>query len=134
MPKDTGVQITPPFYAYSAHRGMQRALVDMKAPEGRERSCAWSSSADVLIESFRPGVVDRLGIGWDDASARNPRLVYCSTSGFGQTGPRSQWAGHDLNYLGGRRVPALHRARCRRATRRYRASRWPTAPAAACTR
>jgi alpha-methylacyl-CoA racemase len=99
VPKDTGVQITPPFYAYSAHRRMQRALVDMKAPAGRETFLRLVEQADVLIESFRPGVVDRLGIGWDATSARNPRLVYCSTSGFGQTGPRAQWAGHDLNYL-----------------------------------
>jgi alpha-methylacyl-CoA racemase len=99
VPKDTGVQITPPFYAYSAHRRMQRALVDMKAAEGREAFLRLVEQADVLIESFRPGVVDRLGIGWEATSARNPRLVHCSTSGFGQTGPRSQWAGHDLNYL-----------------------------------
>jgi alpha-methylacyl-CoA racemase len=99
VPKDTGVQITPPFYAYSAHRRMQRALVDMKAPDGREAFLRLVEGADVLIESFRPGVVERLGIGWDATSARNPKLVYCSTSGFGQTGPRSQWAGHDLNYL-----------------------------------
>jgi alpha-methylacyl-CoA racemase len=99
VPKDTGVQITPPFYAYSAHRRMQRALFDMKAQEGREAFLRLVEQADVLIESFRPGVVDRLGIGWEVTSARNPRLVYCSTSGFGQTGPRSQWAGHDLNYL-----------------------------------
>jgi alpha-methylacyl-CoA racemase len=99
VPKDTGVQITPPFYAYSAHRRMQRALVDMKSAEGREAFLRLVEQADVLIESFRPGVVDRLGIGWDATSARNPRLVYCSTSGYGQTGPRAQWAGHDLNYL-----------------------------------
>jgi alpha-methylacyl-CoA racemase len=99
VPKDTGVQITPPFYAYSAHRRMQRALVDMKSPEGREAFLRLVEQSDVLIESFRPGVVDRLGIGWDATSARNPRLVYCSTSGYGQTGPHAQWAGHDLNYL-----------------------------------
>jgi len=100
VPKDEGVQIAPPFYAYSAHRRLQRALVDMKAPEGREAFLRLAERADVVIESFRPGVVDRLGIGWEAASARNPRLVYCATSGFGQTGPRAQWAGHDLNYLG----------------------------------
>jgi alpha-methylacyl-CoA racemase len=100
VPKDTGVQITPPFYAYSAHRRMQRALVDMKSAEGRDAFLRLVEHADVLIESFRPGVVERLGIGWDATSARNPGLVYCSTSGFGQTGPRAQWAGHDLNYLG----------------------------------
>lgn len=99
VPKDTGVQITPPFYAYSAHRRMQRALLDMKSSDGREAFLRLVEQADVLIESFRPGVVDRLGIGWEATAARNPRLVYCSTSGFGQTGPRSQWAGHDLNYL-----------------------------------
>jgi alpha-methylacyl-CoA racemase len=99
VPRDTGVQITPPFYAYSAHRRMQRALVDMKSAEGREAFLRLVEHADVLIESFRPGVVDRLGIGWEATSARNPRLVYCSTSGYGQTGPHAQWAGHDLNYL-----------------------------------
>lgn len=100
VPKDEGVQIVPPFYAYSAHRRMQRALLDMKAPEGRETFLRLAEHADVVIESFRPGVVERLGIGWDAVSARNPRAVYCSTTGFGQTGPHSQWAGHDLNYLG----------------------------------
>jgi alpha-methylacyl-CoA racemase len=99
VPKDSGVQITPPFYAYSAHRRMQRALFDLKSPDGREAFLCLVEHADVVIESFRPGVVDRLGIGWDGCSARNPRLVYCSTSGYGQDGPHAQWAGHDLNYL-----------------------------------
>ncbi|MCU1450770.1 MAG: Carnitine dehydratase, partial [Acidimicrobiales bacterium] len=51
------------------------------------------------IESFRPGVVDRLGIGYEVLKGRNPGIVLCSTTGYGQDGPRSQWAGHDLNYL-----------------------------------
>jgi alpha-methylacyl-CoA racemase len=100
VPKDTGVQIVPPFYAYSAHRRLRSARFDMKAPQGREAFLRLVEQADVVIESFRPGVVDRLGIGWAATSVRNPRLVYCATSGFGQTGPRSHWAGHDLNYLG----------------------------------
>jgi alpha-methylacyl-CoA racemase len=100
VPRDEGIQIVPPFYAYSAHRRLRRALFDMKAAEGREAFLRLAERADVLLESFRPGVVDRLGIGWDTTSARNPRLVYCATSGYGQTGPRSQSAGHDLNYLG----------------------------------
>jgi alpha-methylacyl-CoA racemase len=95
-----GLQIEPPFYAYSAHRGMERVGIDLKSAEGMDQFRSLVDSADVLIESFRPGVVDRLGIGYDALSGRNPHLVYCSTSGYGQTGPRSQWAGHDLNYLG----------------------------------
>ncbi len=55
--------------------------------------------ADVVVESFRPGVVDRLGIGFDALRAVNPRIVLCSTTGYGQHGPRSGWAGHDINYL-----------------------------------
>ena len=95
-----GLQIEPPFYAYSAHRGMERMALDLKADDGREAFMHAVDDADVVIESFRPGVVDRLGIGYDAVKSRNPRIVYCSTSGFGQSGPRAQWAGHDLNYLG----------------------------------
>ncbi len=95
-----GLQIEPPFYAYSAHRGMERVGIDLKSEDGMASFLSLVDDADVLIESFRPGVVDRLGIGYDALKGRNPRLVYCSTSGYGQDGPRSQWAGHDLNYLG----------------------------------
>ncbi len=99
VPAHGGVQITPPFHAYSAHRGMKRALVDLKAAAGREAFLRLAERADVLVESFRPGVADRLGIGYAAVHARNPRLVYCSTTGYGQSGPRARWAGHDLDYL-----------------------------------
>jgi alpha-methylacyl-CoA racemase len=98
-PKQSGVQIVPPFYAYSGHRGMERVLLDLKSDAGRAAFLRLAERADVVIESFRPGVMSRLGLGDDDVRAVNPRIVYCSTSGYGQTGPRSQWAGHDLNYL-----------------------------------
>lgn len=98
-PKRGGVQITPPFYAYGGHRGMQRVQLDLKTDAGREAFLRLAATADVVIESFRPGVVDRLGIGDAAVRAVNPGIVYCSTSGYGQSGPCSQWAGHDLNYL-----------------------------------
>ena len=99
VPRAGGVQIVPPYYAYSGNRGMTRALFDLKADGGREAFLTLAESADVVIESFRPGVVDRLGIGFSDLQARNPKIILCSTSGFGQSGPRSNWAGHDVNYL-----------------------------------
>ena len=99
VPAREGAQIVPVFFAYSAHRGMQRARFDLKAPEGRDAFLRLAQSADVIIESFRPGVAGRLGIGYAAVSARNPRIVYCSTTGFGQRGPHAPWAGHDLNYL-----------------------------------
>jgi len=99
VPRAGGVQIVPPYYAYSGNRGMQRALFDLKADAGREAFLTLAKDADVVIESFRPGVVDRLGIGYEALRAVNPRIVLCSTSGFGQDGPRSTWAGHDVNYL-----------------------------------
>ncbi len=99
MPRDGGVQITPPAYAYSAHRGMARLQVDLKADAGRDAFLALAKTADVIIESFRPGVVANLGIDFDTVRAINPGIVYCSTTGFGQDGPHSQMAGHDLNYL-----------------------------------
>lgn len=98
-PRRGGVQITPPFYAYAGHRGMQRVMLDLKSAPGRDAFLRLAARADVVIESFRPGVVDRLGVGDRVVRSVNPGIVYCSTSGYGQTGPRSQWAGHDLNYL-----------------------------------
>ena len=94
-----GLAANPPPYAYSGNRGMRRACFDLKSDDGREAFLALAGAADVVVESFRPGVVERLGVGYRQVSAQNERIVYCSTSGFGQTGPRRGWAGHDLNYL-----------------------------------
>jgi alpha-methylacyl-CoA racemase len=94
-----GALIDPPFYSYGAGRGLSRVRLDLKHAEGLAAFRALAAVADVVIESFRPGVAERIGIGYAALSQRNPRLVYCSTSGYGQSGPYSQWAGHDINYL-----------------------------------
>ncbi len=99
VPSRSGAATVPPPYAYSGHRDMRRALFDLKSDDGREAFLALACGADVIVESFRPGVVDRLGIGYEAIRAINEGVVYCSTSGYGQTGPRRDWAGHDLNYL-----------------------------------
>ena len=99
VPRRAGAAVVPPAYAYSGHRGMKRALLDLKDDRGRHAFLDLARDADAVVESFRPGVVDRLGIGYEAVRAVNERVVYCSTSGYGQTGPRRNWAGHDLNYL-----------------------------------
>lgn len=98
-PPGREVAISPPYHAYGAGRGLARLCVDLKDPQGREVFLRLAERADVVLESFRPGVVDRLGVGYADVAARNPRIVYCSTSGYGQHGPRARCAGHDLDYL-----------------------------------
>ena len=98
-PRAGAAQITPPFFAYSANRDMKRVQVDLKAADGKAAFLRLAATADVILESFRPGVVDRLGIGYEAVSQLNSRIIYCSTSGYGQDGPAAQWAGHDLNYL-----------------------------------
>jgi alpha-methylacyl-CoA racemase len=99
VPSADATPIEPQYFAYSGHRGMRRVLVDLKDADGREAFLALAGEADVVVESFRPGVVGRLGVGYDAVSARNPGVVYCSTSGYGQSGPAAQWAGHDIDYL-----------------------------------
>lgn len=80
-------------------RGKRHIALDLKAPEGRAALKALVKTADVLVEGFRPGVADRIGAGYAELSALNPRLVYCAVTGFGQTGPRALEAGHDITYL-----------------------------------
>ena len=73
-------------------------------PQGAEPGatccCGWSQGADVVLESFRPGVLDRLGVGYEAMRAVNPRIVYCAITGYGQDGPMRDRSGHDMNYLG----------------------------------
>ena len=80
-------------------RGRRSIGVDMKSPEGLEAVMRLVESADGLIEGFRPGVTERLGVGPADCHARNPRLVYGRMTGWGQEGPYAQAAGHDINYI-----------------------------------
>jgi alpha-methylacyl-CoA racemase len=112
--EDTGagdyVRWAPPLYegadpsAASAlflalNRGKRSVRLDLKAPAGRDVLLRLARDADVLVESFRPGVLDRLGAGWERLQAENPRLVYCAITGYGQDGPYRDRAGHDINYL-----------------------------------
>ena len=94
------VQIEPPYFSYGAGRSLKRIKLDLKVDAGRQAFLRLAAEADVVIESFRPGVAARIGIGYDAVRQVNPGIVYCSTSGYGQDGPCARWAGHDLNYLG----------------------------------
>jgi alpha-methylacyl-CoA racemase len=80
-------------------RGKQFISLDLKSSAGRDALHRLVATADALIEGFRPGVADRIGAGYAALSALNPRLVYCSMTGYGQDGPRAREAGHDINYL-----------------------------------
>jgi crotonobetainyl-CoA:carnitine CoA-transferase CaiB-like acyl-CoA transferase len=116
--EDTGqgdyVRWAPPYYGSEEHtplgtrsaiylalnRNKRSVRLDLKQEGGRQALLKLTESADVLVESFRPGVLDRLGVGFDVLSQANPALVYCPITGYGQDGPNRDRAGHDMNYLG----------------------------------
>ena len=81
------------------HRGRRSAAIDLKRPEGVALALDLAAGADALLEGFRPGTMERLGLGPDACLARNPRLVYGRMTGWGQDGPLARAAGHDLNYI-----------------------------------
>ena len=99
------IRWTPPLHGeYSAmyptlNRNKRSVKLNLKSDAGREAFLKLAERSDVVVESFRPGVMDRLGVGWATLHARNPRLVLCSISGYGQDGPYRDRAGHDLNYM-----------------------------------
>jgi alpha-methylacyl-CoA racemase len=113
--EDTGmgdyIRWSPPFYegaddsAKSAlflalNRGKRSIRLNLKEAGGREVLVRLVREHDVLLESFRPGVMERLGIGYETLRAENPGLVYCAITGYGQDGPYTERSGHDMNYLG----------------------------------
>jgi alpha-methylacyl-CoA racemase len=113
--EDTGmgdyIRWSPPYYE-GAHESAKSALflslnrnkrsirLDLKSDGGREALLRLVREYDVVLESFRPGVLDRLGVGYERMRDENPGIVYCAISGYGQTGPKREAAGHDMNYLG----------------------------------
>jgi alpha-methylacyl-CoA racemase len=116
--EDTGmgdyVRWAPPFYGseeqqelgtrsalyLALNRGKRSIRVDLKSRGGREAFLRLAGEYDVVLESYRPGVLDKLGCGYEALREANPRLVYGAITGYGQTGPNTQRAGHDMNYLG----------------------------------
>ncbi len=113
--EDTGqgdyIRWAPPYYEgaqdsaksamfLSLNRNKRSIRVDLKSEAGREVLLRLVRDYDVVLESFRPGVLDRLGVGYERMREENPGLVYCAISGYGQTGPKRDASGHDMNYLG----------------------------------
>jgi alpha-methylacyl-CoA racemase len=81
------------------NRGKKSLTINLKDARMREQLMPLIKEADVVVEQFRPGVMDRLGLGYDALSAINPRIIYCAITGYGQIGPRAQVAAHDINYV-----------------------------------
>jgi alpha-methylacyl-CoA racemase len=86
-------------YFEALHRGKQLLKLDLRSEAGRETLRQRILDTDVLVEGFRPGVMERLEVGYTTLSAINPALVYCAITGYGSSGPMARRAGHDLNYL-----------------------------------
>lgn len=92
-----GAAATSAYYAM-LNRGKELVSIDLKSADALERLRPLIAAADVVVEQFRPGVMERLGFGFEALAAINPRLVYCAITGYGSTGPRAAAPGHDLNY------------------------------------
>jgi crotonobetainyl-CoA:carnitine CoA-transferase CaiB-like acyl-CoA transferase len=87
-------------YFLATNRNKRSVVIDLKQDAGRALFLRLAERADVVVEGFRPGVMDRLGVGYESLRQINPRLVYCAISGYGQDGPYRLRAGHDINYIG----------------------------------
>lgn len=98
MPPSRAQRIQPLWFQYGSSRGVEQCEIDLKDGRARNVFLQLAAKADVVVESFRPGVAARLGVDFAAVSKVNPGVVYCSLTGYGQTGPYANQAGHDLNY------------------------------------
>ena len=99
--EDTGAgDYSPPALRAIVNRNKRGLQLDLKQPEGADAFLRLARDADVVVEGFRPGAMERLGLGYAALAAVNPRIVYCSITGYGQSGPYRDRPGHDLNYCG----------------------------------
>ena len=99
--EDTGAgDYAPPALRALVNRNKRGLQLDLKQPEGAEAFLLLARDADVIVEGFRPGAMARLGLGYAEVAAVNPRIVYCSLTGYGQDGPYRDRSGHDINYCG----------------------------------
>ena len=89
-----------PFLFNALNRNKKSMVLDMKSPSGKEIFYKLSKESDVIIEGFRPGVTKRLGVDYETIKEINPKIIYCSITGYGQDGPYNNVSGHDINYLG----------------------------------
>ena len=80
------------------NRGKRSIAIDLKSPDTLKQLTPLIESADVVVDQFRPGVMQRLGLGYEVMREINPRIIYCAITGYGQSGPKAQIAAHDLNY------------------------------------
>lgn len=87
-------------YFLAVNRNKKSMTLDLKMEESKEIFYRLTQSYDIVLESFRPGVMDRLGIGYEELKKRNPHVILCSLSGYGQSGPYRERSGHDINYIG----------------------------------
>jgi crotonobetainyl-CoA:carnitine CoA-transferase CaiB-like acyl-CoA transferase len=87
-------------YFLAINRNKKSMRLNLKGPEGKEILYKLIESYDIVLESFRPGVMGRLGIGYQELRKKNPRVILCSLSGYGQDGPYQERSGHDVNYIG----------------------------------
>lgn len=95
--REMGPHINGESYCFAmVNRNKRSVALDLKAPDGRELAARLAAQSDVVVENFRPGVTSRLGLDYEALSAANPALVYCSVTGFGQTGPYRHRAGYDI--------------------------------------
>jgi alpha-methylacyl-CoA racemase len=88
------------YFFQVVNRNKKSLRLDLKQDRGRELFLRLAATADVLVEGFRPGVMHKLGLDYETVARANPRIVYCSISGYGQNGPYALRAGHDINYIG----------------------------------